>query len=190
MGSRGRFRVLASGRGGLGVVELGNLLAYRAILRGRRASVVPTYGPQTRGGRVEVMVVEAPGSVDNPLPGEFDALIAVDAPALESLHRVVDGGLVLYNGSLVAPRRVDRLRSFYVDGTRIAEEIGAGRLREPRVLTSSVLFGAFVAALGDEGGVEAAVEAALRGRPREIVELNVEAALRGREALRSLRRGG
>ncbi|WP_174448440.1 2-oxoacid:acceptor oxidoreductase family protein [Conexivisphaera calida] len=186
MASRGRFRVLASGRGGLGVVELGSFVAYRAMLAGKRASVVPTYGPQTRGGKVDVMVVEAFDMVENPVPMEFDALIAVDSPALESLDRIVDGGLVLYNEPLVRPSRVDRLRAFSVDGTEIAEEVGSGKLREPRVLTSSALMGAFVEALGDGSGpgAEDAIRAALAGRSAEIVELNLEAARRGRAHLR------
>ncbi len=187
MASRGRFRIMASGRGGLGVVELGNFLAYRAILAGRRASVVPRYGPQTRGGKVEVIVVESSSGLENPLPTTLDALIAVDSPALNSLDDVVDGGLVLYNESLVRPVPNDRLRAFAVEGTRIAESLGVGRMREPRVLTSAVLFGAFVGALGDEDrgpSAEEAIRAALSGRPEDVVELNVEAARRGRAQVR------
>ncbi|MGB9734093.1 MAG: 2-oxoacid:acceptor oxidoreductase family protein [Conexivisphaera sp.] len=156
------------------------------MLAGKRSSVVPTYGPQTRVGKVDVMVVEAFDMVENSVPMEFDALIAVDSPALESLDRIVDGGLVLYNEPLVRPSRIDCLRAFSVDGTEIAEEVGAGKLREPRVLTSSALMGAFVAALGDGSrlGAEDAIRAALAGRPAEIVELNLEAARRGRAHLR------
>ncbi|MFP3308245.1 MAG: 2-oxoacid:acceptor oxidoreductase family protein [Nitrososphaeria archaeon] len=180
----GRFRVLASGRGGLGVIELGNFIAYYMMAEGRRASVVPVYGPQTRGGKVEVMVVGATGSVDNPIPTSFDALIAVDSPALESLGRVVEGGFIIYNEPLVKAARNGRVREFSVEGTRIAEELAAGKLREPRVLTSAALFGAFLAALGGDAHVENPVRAALAGRPPEIVELNVEAARRGYRSLR------
>ena len=97
---------------------------------------------------------------------------------------MVEGGFIIYNEPLVKAARNGRVREFSAEGTRIAEELGAGKLREPRVLASAALFGAFLAALGGDAYVENPVRAALAGRPPEIVELNVEAARRGYRSLK------
>ena len=52
-----RISIINSGRGGLGVVELGEMLGWYFIGMGLKATSVPNYGPQTRGGYVESIVV-------------------------------------------------------------------------------------------------------------------------------------
>ena len=43
---------LIVGHGGQGVLDLGNFIAYNAILQGLHVAYTPSYGPETRGGKV------------------------------------------------------------------------------------------------------------------------------------------
>jgi Pyruvate/2-oxoacid:ferredoxin oxidoreductase gamma subunit len=136
-----RITALISGRGGQGVVEAGNLLALGFMYAGMRATVVPTYGPQTRGGRVESAVVGSSESVDDPLPSRYDVVLLADPLALKRCERVEREGLLLINSSLIDQRIEADARVIRVEATRIAERVGQ-ELREPRILTGTVLLGA------------------------------------------------
>ena len=136
-----RTTALISGRGGQGVVEAGNLLALGFMSAGMHATVVPTYGPQTRGGRVESAVVGSSEPVDDPLPSKYDAVLLADPLALRRCKSVERGGLLLVNSSLIDWRAEVDARVIRVEATKMAERVGR-ELREPRILTGVVLLGA------------------------------------------------
>lgn len=123
------------------MVEAGNLLALGFMYAGMHATVVPTYGPQTRGGRVESAVVGSSESVDDPLPSRYDVVLLADPLALKRCERVEREGLLLINSSLIDQRIEADARVIRVEATRIAERVGQ-ELREPRILTGTVLLGA------------------------------------------------
>ncbi|MGC8556101.1 MAG: 2-oxoacid:acceptor oxidoreductase family protein [Conexivisphaera sp.] len=176
-----RASVLLSGRGGQGIVEAGNLLALSFMRAGMWATAVPTYGPQTRGGRVESAVVASEDPVDDPLPRLYSSVVLADPLALRRIDRLQPGGLLIVNVSLIDPPRVPGARVVAVDATRIAERAGAA-VREPRVLTGIALLGA----LSGAGAVprEWLVEAARsRFRDPQLLEANLEALSAGAVAI-------
>ena len=42
--------IIISGFGGQGVLSMGKILAYAALMEGREVSWMPAYGPEQRGG--------------------------------------------------------------------------------------------------------------------------------------------
>lgn len=133
--------VLLSGRGGQGVVEAGNLLALALMQAGMYATAVPTYGPQTRGGRVESAVVGSEDAVDDPLPHLYRAVLLADPLASRRYLQLERKGILVVNSSLLKPPTGLDASVISIDATRIAEEAGRG-LREPRILTGIALLGA------------------------------------------------
>lgn len=49
--------IIIAGFGGLGVMSMGQLIAYAGMLEGKGVSWIPSYGPEQRGGAANCAVV-------------------------------------------------------------------------------------------------------------------------------------
>lgn len=173
--------ILASGRGGLGVVELGRLLGWYYVIKGYNVSVIATYGPQTRGGYVNSSLSSMAGGLPNPYQSEYDVIFVIDVPGLEQVGRVKSGGAIFINSSLVSAERLrDDVEEHRMPFTAIAEYMAKGKLREPRVATNAAAFGAFLKWLGaGEEELAEPIARSMEGRSKEVVELNLSIAREG-----------
>ncbi len=172
---------LSSGRGGLGVVELGRLLGQYYVIKGFNVSVIATYGPQTRGGYVNSSVSSMAGDLPNPYPSEYDVLFIIDVPGLQYVQKVRDGGVIFINSTLVSERGLRHdVEEHALPFTSIAESMAKGKLREPRVATNMAAFGAFLKWMGaDEGELLDPIEKSMEGRPQGIIDVNASIAREG-----------
>ena len=172
-----RVRFLISGRGGLGVVEMGNMLAYMFIKRGLSTTVVPTYGPQTRGGFVESVVVIQDERVLNPIPTKFDILIAMDAPALNRVKDLMPNGTIFFNSTLVDVKWPQAVR---VPATEISESIAKDKIREPRVTSNVSMLGAMAKVMEiKREELNEPITTVLSDKPKSAIELNIKIANAG-----------
>ncbi len=119
-----KVQVIAAGHGGQGILELANYIAYHEFLKGRHVAYTPSYGPESRGGRVKCYVVAADEEIDSPIVDEPDYLIVMNLPSMDFVGMLRKGGTLLVNSSLVPenPERRDiqvyrfpraRLRQIY-----------------------------------------------------------------------------
>lgn len=148
--------ILIAGHGGQGVVDLGSYIAYAAMVEGRHVAYTPTYGPESRGGKVKCYVVLSDGEIDSPMAEEPELLIVMNIPSMDFEPVLKSGGHFVYNKSLITgePVRSDTVR-VPVRATELAD-----RLREklpPDVLEgisdtklaqNSVVFGVYLALTG------------------------------------------
>ncbi|MDG6931326.1 MAG: 2-oxoacid:acceptor oxidoreductase family protein [Nitrososphaerota archaeon] len=172
-----KARILVSGRGGLGVVEMGNMIAYLFMSKGLSTTVVPTYGPQTRGGFVESIVVIQDERVLNPIPTKFDMLIAMDVPALGRIKDLMPYGTIFFNSSLVDGKWPKAIR---VPATEIAEEVARNKMREPRVTSNVSMLGAFakIMQLGRDS-LNDTISNILSDKTDQAIKLNIDIANAG-----------
>ena len=49
--------IIISGFGGQGVLSMGKILAYAALMEGKEVTWMPAYGPEQRGGTANVTVI-------------------------------------------------------------------------------------------------------------------------------------
>jgi len=172
-----RVRFLISGRGGLGVVEMGNMLAYMFMKRGLSTTVVPTYGPQTRGGFVESIVVIQDERVLNPIPTKFDILIAMDVPALDRVKDLMPNGTIFFNSTLVDVKWPQAVR---VPATEISESVAKDKIREPRVTSNVSMLGAMARVMEiKREELNEPITAILSDKPKSAIELNIKIANAG-----------
>ncbi len=172
-----KARVIISGRGGLGVVEMGNMLAYLFMKRGLSTTVVPTYGPQTRGGFVESIVVIQNERVLNPIPTKFDMLIAMDVPALNRIKDLMPGGTVFFNSSLVDGEWPNAIR---IPATEIAEGVAKNKMREPRITSNVSMLGAIAKVMQiSRDELDEPISNILNDKPRQAVQLSIDVANEG-----------
>ena len=89
------------GHGGQGVLDLGNFIAYQALKDGNRVVYTPTYGPESRGGKVRCWVTSSTSAIDCPVADVLDILIVLNKPSMEFVPQLRAGGLLLYNISII-----------------------------------------------------------------------------------------
>lgn len=179
-GENWRERIILAGFGGQGVVLMGKLLAYAALLEGRNVTCLPSYGPQMRGGTANCMVTISTSRIGSPYITEPTSLIAMNFPSLTFFESQVEpGGCILVNSSLV-PREPSR-KDLLVGGvaaTRIAEELGDDRI------ANMVALGAFVKLkpVVTADSLTQALPKALSSRKKQMLSLDQEAIRRGAES--------
>ena len=139
---------LIVGHGGQGVLDLGNFIAYDAILHGLHAAYTPSYGPETRGGKVKCFVVKSPEEIDSPITDKADVLLAMNNPSMDLESSVIENGSLLMNSSLIdrSPTRSD-IEVASIPLTEIADRLKdqVQDIPDTKVLQNSVAYGALQA---------------------------------------------
>ena len=182
---------LVVGHGGQGVLDLGNFLCYDAILNDQRTAYTPSYGPETRGGKVRCYVVASDEEIDSPIVDNPDVLIAMNNPSMDFEGAVRSKGLLLMNSSLI-DRKLGRtdLRVVAVPATDIADRMKEQfvEMSDTRVLQNSVTYGALLRSLNvayDEPRLHLILEHVYPGSKSKYIPANLAAVRNGYEFDRS-----
>ena len=59
--------IIISGFGGQGVLSMGKILAYAALMEGKEVTWMPAYGPEQRGGTANVTVIISDEPISSPI---------------------------------------------------------------------------------------------------------------------------
>lgn len=167
-------RIFIAGFGGQGILLIGQMLAYAAMLEGREVSWMPSYGPEMRGGTANCTVIIGDSPIASPIVTEVDVLLAMNGSSLEKfLPMVVPGGEVIVNSGIVRDRvaRTD-VSAIYVDCNRIAlTELGNEKV------ANVVMLGALIASsdVVDLGLMEEVFRQTFKGGKAGLIDLNLRA---------------
>ncbi len=102
--------IIIAGFGGQGVLSMGKILAYSAIMQDMEVTWMPSYGPEMRGGTANVTVILSDERISSPIITRYDTAIILNQQSMTKFeHTVKPGGLLLYdpNGILHPPTRTD-----------------------------------------------------------------------------------
>lgn len=188
-----KTKVLIAGHGGQGVLLLGDYIAYAAMLEGKHVAYIPSYGPETRGGRAKCYVIISDEDVDNPIAEEPDIELIMNQPSMDFLNNLRPGGLIIFNASLI-DTGVDRddVRKLGVPATEIADnlkqDIPSDQAHDTKMFANSVMFGAFLqmcAASVSDDRVKEALKHFLAGKKEILMPLNYAAIMKGKEFART-----
>lgn len=175
----GSDRIILSGFGGQGIVAAGRTLAYAGMRDGKQVSMLPSYGPEMRGGFANCQVILSDAEIASPIVSEADAVVAMSALAFEKFEiRVLPGKTLIMDSSQIrqASRRED-IRVINIPATKMAMELGNVKI------ANMVMIGALTGALKCVS-VDSLTEAIKDLLPREKValfELEMKALHAGRE---------
>jgi 2-oxoglutarate ferredoxin oxidoreductase subunit gamma len=137
-------KLIIAGFGGQGVMLIGQMIAYAAMLEGKEVTWMPSYGPEMRGGTANCTVIVSDRKINSPIVSEATSVIVMNLPSLVRFENmVVPGGKLFVNRSLIKekPKR-DDIYVYYID----ANEIAAG-LHNDKV-ANMVILGAVVSVTG------------------------------------------
>ncbi|WP_457620670.1 2-oxoacid:ferredoxin oxidoreductase subunit gamma [Methanopyrus sp.] len=133
-----RREIRISGFGGQGIVLAGVVLGRAAaVYEGYNAVQTQSYGPEARGGASRSDVIVSDEEVMYPYVRQPDFLVTMSQEAYEKyVNDVPEGGLVVYDSTLVEPSRED-VKHVGVPATELAEEeLGL------RIVANMVILGA------------------------------------------------
>jgi 2-oxoglutarate ferredoxin oxidoreductase subunit gamma len=75
--------IIISGFGGQGVLSMGKILAYSALLENKEVSWMPAYGPEQRGGTANVTVIISDELISSPILNSFDTAIILNQQSMD-----------------------------------------------------------------------------------------------------------
>ncbi len=175
-------RIIISGFGGQGVMLMGRILAYAGMLEGKNVAWMPSYGPEMRGGTANCTVLISTNEIGSPIVSHPKTLIAMNQPSLDKFEpNVSEDGLIILNDSLIEceVKRND------VNVIRIPADDIANKLGNSRT-ANMVVLGAYVEKAGvvKLETIFKALEKALIGRNKKLLDLNKEALKKGAKLMK------
>jgi 2-oxoglutarate ferredoxin oxidoreductase subunit gamma len=103
------YNIIVAGFGGQGVMVIGNLLAYAAMIEGKYVTYLPVYGVEMRGGTANCTVVVSSHQIGSPVVGKPHAAIVMNLPSLIKYEPLIlPSGLLFINSSLIEPKETYR----------------------------------------------------------------------------------
>lgn len=136
------YNIILSGFGGQGIVAAGKTVMYAGMQDGMTVSMLPSYGPEMRGGFANCHVILSDREIASPLISLADLVIAMSVPAVEKFEeRLKAGGTLIVDSHLIkkADYRND-ITVIEIPATKMA--IDAGNVRFANVVMLGVMMGA------------------------------------------------
>ena len=130
--------ILIAGFGGQGVLSMGKIMAYSAVMQDMEVSWMPSYGPEMRGGTANVTVILSDERISSPILRHFDTAIILNQQSLDKFEGTIKpGGVLIYDGNGITrhPERKD-ITVYRVNAT---EE--AARMNSLKIFNMIVLGG-------------------------------------------------
>ena len=172
---------IVSGFGGQGVMLIGQILSYAAMVEGKNVTWLPSYGPEMRGGTANCMVVIDEEDVGSPIIDKPTEVIAMNIPSLIKFEEELEKeGMMIINTSVIdkEPTRED-ITVIKIDANKIADEIGNLKV------ANMVILGAYIEAtkIISVEAVQKALEKKLTGKKAKLIQINIEAIKRGMQVV-------
>lgn len=173
--------IIIAGFGGQGILSMGKIICYSAIMQDFEVSWMPSYGPEMRGGTANVTVILSQGPISSPVLNEFDTAILLNQQSIDKFEPTVkSGGLLIYDKAAISkhPERTD-LRIFSLDATAAANSLGSLRTH------NMIMLGAYlkVKNIIDIDNIRKGMEKSLHERYHKLIPLNMEGIKKGMELI-------
>ena len=169
--------IIISGFGGQGVLSMGKILAYSALMEDKEVTWTPAYGPEQRGGTANVTVIVSDEKISSPILSSYDVAVVLNQPSLDKFEgRIKPGGILIYDsyGIINPPTRKD------ITIYRINAMDKAAEMKNAKIFNMIVLGGLLkVCPVVSTNGVEKGLYKTLPERHHSLIPLNMEAFAEG-----------
>ena len=158
--------MILAGFGGQGILFTGKILAFAAMLKDKKLSWLPSYGPEMRGGTANCHVIIDDEPIGSPIVTRPNILVAMNKP---SLDKFIDTSLI--------DRRTERedVNEICVNATETAHNIGN------KGLANMVMLGAVLkkTELFTIDEIEYTMKKSLPENKHKLIEMNIKAVKEG-----------
>lgn len=197
--------IIISGFGGQGVLLMGKLLAYAAMMEGKEVSWLPAYGPEQRGGTANCTVVISDHKVPSPIVSHYSTAVLLNQPSIEKfMPAIKSGGTLIYDTSSTVVTTVLRGMSadplvdldsrngcppecpdisiYSMDAMEAAAE-----MKNIKIFNMIILGGLIkVKGLASVDNIKKALYKSLPERNHNLIPLNEQAIVKGMEIIRQM----
>ena len=182
---RFQFKLIVAGFGGQGVLVIGNLLAYAAMIERKYVTYLPVYGVEMRGGTANCTVVISSHEIGSPVVGKPHAAIVMNLPSLIKYEPLLlPRGLLFINSSLIDPKEASRkdIEILSIPVNEIAIDHGSPKL------ANMIALGAFnqKTNLVQMTSLYTSLEKVLDERYHHLIPSNIKAIETGAKFVQSL----
>ncbi|MBI2418815.1 MAG: 2-oxoacid:acceptor oxidoreductase family protein [Ignavibacteriales bacterium] len=171
--------IILAGFGGQGVLSMGQVLSYAAIIDNKETTWMPSYGPEMRGGTANCIVIVSDRRVSSPIITKFDSGIILNQPSMEKFEPAIkkNGFLFYEESTVVYPPTRDDITIIKIAAIHEAE------LMKKKQVANMIMLGAFleVKPIVTMDSVLKALKKVLPERHHHLIPLNEQAILRGKE---------
>ena len=167
------FNMLFAGFGGQGIQFAAKIMAYTGMIQNKEVSLLPSYGPEMRGGTSNCSVCIDDKPIASPLVTEPEQLFALNTPSfLKFINAVAAGGTVIYDSFLINAE-TDRkdINLCPIPATKMAKDAALNGL------ANIIALGYFIKKTGVASveDVTAAIKKAVPPTKAAMVEKNLQA---------------
>jgi 2-oxoglutarate ferredoxin oxidoreductase subunit gamma len=171
--------IIFAGFGGQGILSMGQIIAYSAMIEEKEVSWMPSYGPEMRGGTANCIVIVSDSRISSPIVTTFDSAIVLNQPSLDKFENAIKpGGLLMYEESAIIspPTRTD------IEIMNIPANEEALKLNLKKA-ANMILVGAFLEKrpLVKIENILTALKKVLPERHHHLIPINKDALLKGKE---------
>ena len=173
--------IIISGFGGQGVLSMGKLLAYAAMMEGKEVSWLPAYGPEQRGGTANCTVIVSDNKIPSPIVSQYSTAILLNQSSMEKfLPTVKPGGALIYDSSsIITPPEREDIRIYSMDAVEAAAE-----MRNIKTFNMIVLGGLIkINPIVSIENIKKALAKTLPERHHNLIPVNEQAMLKGMEII-------
>lgn len=167
-------KVIMAGFGGQGILFMGRLLAYTAMIKGYEVTFIPSYGAEMRGGTANCNVIISKKPIGSAIIEVPDSIIVMNQPSLDKFEsRLKKDGLLVINESLI-DREVKRsdIVSVGIMATEMADkELGSNKVAN-LIALGAYLKASNVFSLED---IEEGLDGYVTGGKRKMLDVNIRA---------------
>ncbi|MGL5317667.1 MAG: 2-oxoacid:acceptor oxidoreductase family protein [Bacteroidales bacterium] len=173
--------IVIAGFGGQGVLSMGKILAYSALMENKEVSWMPSYGPEQRGGTANVTVIVSDERISSPVLNQYDTAIILNQPSMDKFEsKVKPGGILIYDGyGINKPTTRTDIQVYRLDAMDIASQA------DMKKVFNMIILGGYlkVCPIVSLESVMKGLKKTLPERHHRLLPLNEEAILKGMEAI-------
>jgi 2-oxoglutarate ferredoxin oxidoreductase subunit gamma len=174
--------IIFAGFGGQGVLSMGQIIAYGAMIENREVSWMPSYGPEMRGGTANCTVIVSSNRISSPLVSKYDSAIVLNQPSLEKFENTVKpGGLLIYEQStIINPPAREDIEIFSLPAIEEANKL------QKKQVANMIIVGAFLQKrpIVKLENILNALKKVLPERHHHLIPVNEQALLLGQKMAR------
>ncbi len=118
------LNMLIAGFGGQGVLFMGKVAAYTAMVEDKCVSWLPSYGPEMRGGTANCSVCIDSEPIGCPIVLEPETLVVLNSPSFDKfVDTVQPGGQIFIDSALIDAKcaRTD-IKAHYIPCTQMSKD--------------------------------------------------------------------
>ena len=138
------IKTIFAGFGGQGVLSMGYVLAYAAMIEGLQVTYLPAYGAEVRGGTANCTIAISNEEIASPIASSPDNVVVMNNPSLERFqHQILTGGVMFINTNLVEQRPIrGDIVIYEVPSNDLAHQLGSDQS------ANMVMLGGFIEKTG------------------------------------------